>query len=153
MTNTHPILRVFAGLAVCGLLLFTLAGAAFISAGTVYVSVHQKNADGINLSLPVPVNLAHIALSLIPDEELADVRAELDPWMPVINIVMSELADCPDGVLVQVEDGDETVSIVKRGRKLVIDIDTRDESVHVSIPIRGVARLIDRLGSGGNSII
>ena len=91
----------------------------------------------------MPVNLAHIALSLIPDEELADVRAELEPWMPVIEVVMAELADCPDGVLVEVEDGDETVSIVKRGRKLVIDIDTRDESVHVSIPIRGVARLID----------
>ena len=37
--NDSPVLRIVAGLAVCGLLLFTLAGAAFISAGTVYVSV------------------------------------------------------------------------------------------------------------------
>ena len=152
MNNTHPVLKVFAGLTICGLLLFTLAGAAFISAGTVYVSVHQKGADGINLSIPLPVNLAHIALSLIPDEDLADARAELEPWLPLVDAVLSELARCPDGPLVEVEGPDETVTIVKQGRKLIVDVETRDESVHVSIPIRGIARLIDRLGSGDRLI-
>ncbi len=44
------------------------------------------------------------------------------------------------------------VTIVKRGRKLIVDVETRDESVHVSIPIRGVARLIERLGTGDRLI-
>ncbi len=152
MNNMHPVLKIFGGLAICGLILFTLAGAAFISAGTVYISVEQRGEEGINLTLPVPVNLASMALSFVPEEELADIRAELEPWMPVIEAVLSELERCPDGPLVEVEGRNETVSIVKRGRKIIIDVETRDESVHVSIPIRGVGRLIHRLGAGSTLI-
>ncbi len=152
MNNTNPVLKVVAGLAICGLLLFTLAGAAFISAGTVYISVQEKGSDGFNITIPVPVNLASTALSFIPEEDLEEIRAEIGPWMPVIEIVLEELARCPDGPLVEVENAHETVTIVKRGGKLVIDVDTRDETVHVSVPIRGVEKLVRQLGSG-NSLI
>ncbi len=152
MNNINPVLKVVAGLAICGLLLFTLAGAAFISAGTVYVSVQEKGSDGFSISIPIPVNLASTALSFIPEEELEGIRAEIGPWMPVIEVVLAELARCPDGPLVEVENAHETVTIVKRGGKLVIDVDTRDETVHVSVPIRGVEKLVRQLGSG-NSLI
>lgn len=152
MTNSNPVLRIFAGLAVCGLLLFTLAGAAFISAGTVYVSVQQKGSDGLSISLPVPVNLASTALTFIPEGELREIRAEIGPWMPVIQAVLTELARCPDGPLVEVENDRETVTIVKRGGKLVIDVDTRDETVHVSVPIRGVQKLVRQLGPAGGLV-
>jgi len=147
MTHTNSVLKIFAGLAVCGLLLFTLAGAAFISAGTVYVSVREKGPDGFSISLPVPVNLASSALSFIPEDELEEIRAEIGPWMPVVDAVLAELARCADGTLVEVESDSETVSIVKRGGKLVIDVDTRDETVHLSVPIRGVEKLVRQLGS------
>ncbi len=152
MNNTNPVLKVIAGLAICGLLLFTLAGAAFISAGTVYISVQEKGSDGFNITIPVPVNLASIALSFIPEEDLDEIRAEIGPWMPVIEVVLEELARCPDGPLVEVEGAHETVTIAKRGGKLVIDVDSRGEIVHVSVPIRGVEKLIRQLGSG-NSLI
>ncbi len=152
MNNTNPVLKVVAGLAICGLLLFTLAGAAFISAGTVYISVQEKGSDRFNITIPVPVNLASAALSFIPEENLEEIRAEIGPWMPVIEIVLEELARCPDAPLVEVENAHETVTIVKRGGKLVIDVDTRDETVHVSVPIRGVAKLVRQLGPG-NSLI
>ncbi len=152
MNNTNPVLKVVAGLAICGLLLFTLAGAAFISVGTVYVSVQEKGSDGFNITIPLPVNLASIALSFIPEEDLEEIRAEIGPWMPVIEVVLAELARCPDGPLVEVENARETVTIVKRGGKLVIDVDTRDETVHVSVPIRGVEKLVRQLGSGNGLI-
>jgi len=147
MTNTNSVLRVFAGLTVCGLLLFTLAGAAFISAGTVYVSVQEKGPDGFSISVPVPVNLASSALSFIPEDELEEIRAEIGPWMPVVDVLLAELARCPDGPLVEVESDRETVTIVKRGGKLVIDVDTSEETVHLSVPIRGVEKLVRRLGA------
>jgi hypothetical protein len=151
MTN-NPVVKIIAGLAICGLLLFTLAGAAVISAGTVYVSVEEKGADGFSISIPLPVNLASAALSFIPEEELEDIRAEIGPWMPVVEVVLEELARCPDGTLVEVEDDRETVSIVKRGGKLVIDVDNRHDRVHVSVPIRGVEKLVRQLG-GRSSLI
>jgi hypothetical protein len=141
--NNNPVLN---------LLLFTLAGAAFISAGTVYVSVQEKGSDGFSISIPVPVNLASTALSFIPEEELEDIRAEIGPWMPVVEVVLEELARCPDGPLVEVENDRETVTIVKRGGKIIIDVDNRHDKVHVSVPIRGVEKLVRQLG-GGNSLI
>lgn len=150
--NSNPVLKIVAGLAVCGLLLFTLAGAAFISAGTVYVSVEEKGSDGFSISIPVPVNLASTALSFIPEEELQEIREEIGPWMPVVNAVLAELARCPDGPLVEVENDRETVSIVKQGGKLVIDVDNRDETVHLSVPIRGVEKLVRKLGGSSNLI-
>ncbi len=152
MTNSNPVLKIVAGLAICGLLLFTLAGAAFISAGTVYVSVQEKGSDGFSISIPIPVNLASTALSFIPEDALEEIRAEIGPWMPVVEVVLAELARCPDGPLVEVENAHETVTIVKRGGKLVIDVDTRDETVHLSVPIRGVQKLVRQLG-GSNSLI
>lgn len=150
--NNNPVLKIIAGLAICGLLLFTLAGAAFISAGTVYVSVQEKGPDGFSISIPVPVNLASTALSFIPEEELEDIRAEIGPWMPVVEVVLEELARCPDGPLVEVESDRETVTIVKRGGKIIIDVDNRHDKVHLSVPIRGVEKLVRQLG-GGNSLI
>ena len=152
MTNNNPVLKIVAGLAICGLLLFTLAGAAFISAGTVYVSVQEKGSDGFNISIPLPVNLASAVLRFIPEQELEEIRAEIGPWMPVVEVVLAELARCPDGPLIEVENDRETVTIVKRGGKLVIDVDTRDETVHVSVPIRGVEKLVRQLGSGNGLI-
>ena len=150
--NTNPVLKIIAGLAVCGLLLFTLAGAAFISAGTVYISVEEKGSDGFSISIPVPVNLASTALSFIPEDELEEIREEIGPWMPVVEVVLAELARCPDGPLVEVENDRETVTIVKQGGKLVIDVDNRRETVHLSVPIRGVEKLVRQLG-GSNRLI
>ena len=152
MTNANPVLKVVAGLAVCGLLLFTLAGAAFISAGTVHIAVREKGSDGFSISLPVPVNLASAALSFIPENEMEEIRAEIGPWMPVVEVVLAELARCPDGPLIEVENDRETVTIVKRGGDLVIDVDTRDETVHLAVPIRGVAKLVRQLGPGSHLI-
>lgn len=150
MLNANPVLKIIAGLAACGLLLLTLAGAAFISAGTVQISVREKGPDGFSISLPVPVNLASSALSFIPENEMEEIRAEIGPWMPVVEVVLDELSRCPDGRLIEVEDDRETVSVVKRGGRLVIDVDTRDETVHLSLPIRGAQKLVRQLGQGGS---
>jgi hypothetical protein len=147
MSGNHPVLRIVGGLALCGLLLFTLAGAAVISAGSIQVSVRDKGPDGFSLAIPVPVNLASAVLTFIPDRELEEIRAGFGPWMPAIEAALDGLARCPDGPLVEVDSADETVRIVKRGGKLVIDVDSRDETVHVAVPIRGALKLVRQLAA------
>ena len=139
-------------LALLGVMLFVLGGAAMVSAGTVKVEVREKNAGGFHFAIPVPVNLVRVGLNFIPDEELAEMREELEPWMPAIQVILEELEACPDGPLVEVESGRETVSIVKRGREIVIDVDTPDESVHISIPLTGVGSILEKLTAGGVSL-
>lgn len=152
MNRLNGFVKVVASLCLLGFLMVALAGAAFVNAGTMMVQVHEKSSDGVSLTLPVPVALARLGLAFVPDEYLAEARHELEPWMPAVEALLSELARCADGVLVEVESEDERVSIIKRGNSLIIDVDTRDEEVHLSIPVKAVASLVMQFASGGSKV-
>jgi hypothetical protein len=66
----------------------------------------------------------------------ADMRRDLGDWGPFVAATLEGLADCLDGVLVDVRDRDETVRIVKEGRSFEIHVRSRDESVDISVPAR-----------------
>jgi hypothetical protein len=58
--------------------------------------------------------------------------------LPAILAGARELERLPDFVLVEVESPRERVKVQKRGDYLVIDVDSDDETVHLSVPIRTV---------------
>lgn len=116
-----------------------VGGAALYSAGTVRVAVHEKKPGGTNISLALPAAAVPLALKFVPDRRLQNLPPEMRAFLPAIQIAGRELAGYPDVTLVQVENPHEKVSIVKRGGSLVIDVDSRRETVHVSFPLRIVA--------------
>jgi hypothetical protein len=63
----------------------------------------------------------------------------------VARAVCRELDSCPDGVLVDVSGPRENVQIVKQGRVVVVDVDSREETVHVSVPLRSVSKILSKL--------
>jgi hypothetical protein len=135
--------KIIVGIAV-GLAVF-LVGSGLLVAGTiaatgfVTVNVHDK-ADGTHVYLPVPAVALYLGLDLLPlvmdDADLADMRRDLGDWGPFVAATLEGLGDCPDGVLVDVRDRDETVRIVKQGRSFEIHVRSRDESVDISVPAR-----------------
>ena len=66
-------------------------------------------------------------------------------WMPTAQAAIDALAAQPDFTLVQVDDGNDHVTIRKEGRKLVIEIDSPDERVRVSIPLTTVREFCKKL--------
>lgn len=62
-----------------------------------------------------------------------------------------ELAKCPDTVLVEVKDGREHVRVEKRGGRLLVDVDSPREEVHISLPLRTVVSVIREIESAGAS--
>ena len=67
---------------------------------------------------------------------------------PILRAVTREISKMPDVEIVSVETSTETVSVIKRGRNLIIDVDTPDEEVHVTVPIKvmeSVAHKMDRV--------
>ncbi len=118
------------------------------SMGTVTVSVHEKKLNGDQVYVPVPAVVIPLAMRLVRAEDFADAAAEVRPWLPAIKVAAEELARCPDTTLVEVTNHAENVAISKSGGSLVIDVDSPEERVHVSVPLRAaymVAAQLERL--------
>jgi hypothetical protein len=137
------------------------AGAVALAAHAVYnmprieVSVHEHGEDGTNISFAVPGAAVAAGLALaphvVPGEELAEMRADLDAeladlppeWRETTSQLIAELADMPDAVLVEVDDHRDHVRVEKRGEHLVITVRSDDADVDVTVPIALMDRVAD----------
>jgi hypothetical protein len=112
-------------------------------AGTIIVEVDQPQGDEV--SIAVPASIVPAALSLVPASALRPAIEEARPWVPALTAAWDEIVRCPDVVLVQVDGPGETVEIAKRGKNLVIHVVDGGEEVHISIPVRTVSAVLDKL--------
>jgi hypothetical protein len=144
-----PIKKLF--LIVAGFFAVIILGSGLLLAGTiavgglVTVKVEEQRADGTNLYIPVPAAFLDLGLMLVPDEELDEMRAnlrrDLGDWGPAVAASLDAFADCPDGVIVDAQDGAETVRIEKRGRSFLVHVNDGQTEVKVSVPARFVGRV------------
>jgi hypothetical protein len=125
----------------CGLL---LAG-SIVTSGLVTVKVNETKPGGTNLYVPVPAGLLYLGLDVLPlldhNHEMARARKEMGAWAPAVQAVAQSLEDCPDAVLVDVQERNETVKIVKVGRTIEIRVHGDDGDVHVSLPAHVFTRV------------
>ena len=108
--------------------------------GSLEFSVHEKHGGGhVRVRLPaliVPVTMAFVRMPFT-----CDIQEDCDIPMGVLSGVLGDLADCPDGVLVDMRTSEELVLVEKRSGRLVVRIDTPDETVSAAIPL-GAARSV-----------
>jgi hypothetical protein len=128
-----------------------IAGGIVSSQGFVHVRVLEKQKDGTHLRLILPAVAVPIALEFVPGRHLEEAARNVRPWLGAINAATASLADCPDGTLVEVTEPGQHVSVVKSGGSIVVDVDDRHDTVHVSVPlatVRSAANLVaDRGGA------
>jgi hypothetical protein len=122
-----------------------VAGAALSSEGFIHVRVHEKQAGGTNINLIVPAALVPATLRFVPKDHLADAAQELRPYLPIIDSAIPALADCPDGVLVEVVDHTDHVLVTKSGGSLMVDVKDANDTVHVSVPLRAAQSSIHQI--------
>jgi hypothetical protein len=116
-----------------------LAYQAFGGMGTLIVDVHEKYPGGDMVHLEVPGVLIPMTMMCVPDHAFVDCDIDDEEMRyagPVLRAITKELRHMPDTEIVYVETVDETISIVKRGKNLYIDVDTPQEEVHVTIPVK-----------------
>jgi hypothetical protein len=130
-------------LATMGLSALLLASA--YAAGTVWVNVEEKGRGGHHIILAVPAVFVPIGLGLVPRDKLREFSREAQPWLPAMRSASTILERCPDTRFVEVSSADEAVEIQKRGDALVIDVDSREDRVHISFPIILVHALAQKL--------
>ncbi|RMH16073.1 MAG: hypothetical protein D6696_19080 [Acidobacteria bacterium] len=141
-------LRFLAIVTLIALLPFVVVGTTIAATGTVTVQVHERT-EGVHLWLPVPALLfdvaAFVAPRLIPEQELASVHAELEPWRPALVEAVRALEDCPSGLLVEVVTASEHVRVSKDGRSFRVSVESPDVDVKVAVPARIARRALQAL--------
>jgi len=122
-----------------------LAGAMVFHEGVITVNVREKRVDGNHVRFFVPATVVSYGMGLAPEDQIRRATRHAHEYLPAARIAMQELAKCPDTVLVEVRDRGEHVRIEKRGGRLLVDVDSRSEEVHVGVPIQTVVSAIKEL--------
>ncbi len=121
-------------------------GTKVMSDGLIYVSVHERGPEGVNLTLPIPATLVNFTLDQAPDLmdpfERERIRIRLERFGPGLLAVMEDLENVPDAVLVSVDSDREQVRIEKRGGSFHIEVHEPDSDVVVSIPAESMTRAL-----------
>lgn len=113
---------------------------AVAQGGVATVWIHNED---VTLFLPVPMVLADVALSLAPEEELAQARRELAPYRGLVQAALEGLAECSDAVFVDVQGPGESVVVSKEGSTLRVEIHSlHDGDVEIRVPLRAVQRVV-----------
>lgn len=146
----------FVKLAALTMLPMLLVGGVVMNASVMVVSVHE--AGGTNITIPVPLALAQVAVAFAPDEiKHIDLREaeELSRYWPYVERIVEELGNIPDAVLVEVEDRNDHVIVAKRGDVLRISVDEGKEggeTVRVNVPLAMVQAMLDAYDEETNTM-
>jgi hypothetical protein len=111
-------------------------------ASCLVVEVHARGAESTHLLIPVPLNIARLAMRCIPAAEFdARMPAEVAARKEQILAALKAIEDAPDTTFVSVNAPDAKVMIGKRGDDLVLDITgDRDGTVKGTLPLAAVRR-------------
>ena len=121
-------------------------------AGTIVVHVDEHRPGGDRVHIQVPGALAEVALQFLPDVMCVEAADHYDEWAPIVEAACSELSSCPDGVFVEASGPREHVRIMKKGRSIVVNVDSDDETVHIVMPLRIVSTVLSKFDGAGRGI-
>jgi hypothetical protein len=115
------------------------------SSSCLVVDVKEGGPDGMHIVVPVPLFLAQIALSFVPEEHTRipiDDREAME-YIPMAEALVAELEKIPDSELVRVEENDELVVVSKVGDVLEVEVyEGEREHVVVNMPISAVQEIL-----------
>lgn len=130
-----------------------LVGSSVMTAGSIDISVVEKNGGGSSVGIHIPALLAPAAVHLMPEVTVDDIRMEMGPEarqaLVLAGAVIGELEKLPDAVFVDVMDDTDIVTIEKRSGRLHIYVDTPDETVKIEVPLRAVRQTLKALEAKG----
>jgi hypothetical protein len=128
-----------------------LAGVGVIcSEGMIEVNVVERQPEVHHVYVLAPAMLVPIAMHFAPQRKLSHAATEIQPWMPTIRAALDQLRESEDVTLVEVKEPGEHVRVAKSGGSIVVDVEDKDDTVHVSAPIRAISSTIEQLASASD---
>jgi hypothetical protein len=127
------------------------AGVGLIcSEGMIEVNVVERQPEAHHVYVLAPAAVVPMAVHFIPSHEFGHASAELQPWMPTIRAALDQLREVDDVTLVDVTEPGQHVVVAKKGGSVVVDVNDRDETVHVSAPIRAISSTIEQVAAASH---
>ena len=115
-----------------------LLAATIARAGVVHVKIDEPGRSGTHVNVRIPAAVISLGMNVMPlvldDEVTAEIRAGLGEIRPAVATALRELEDVPDAVLVDVQDGSESVRISKKGRSLEIHVVDPEGTFEITLP-------------------
>jgi hypothetical protein len=125
-----------------------LIGSVLAWGGVATVRVAEKNGHHVSMPIPMAIVDAAVASSeILLDEQDLDLEVDLGEWGPLAHEILAVLDECPDAVLVEVEDRGEYVRIEKSGRHLLVAVRADEIDLEVRVPTKSIRRTVTRLVS------
>ena len=129
----------------------TAAGVGLIcSEGMIEVNVVERQPEAHHVYVLAPAAVVPMAVHFIPSHEFGHAPAELQPWMPTIRAALDQLREVDDVTLVDVTEPGQHVVVAKKGGSVVVDVNDRDQTVHVSAPIRAISSTIEQVAAASH---
>jgi hypothetical protein len=125
-----------------------LAGVGLIcSEGMIEVNVVEKQPEAHHVYVLAPAMLVPIGMHFVPSRKLGKAATELRPWMPTVRAALDQLRAGEDITLVEVREPGQHVLVTKDGGSVVVDVADKDETVHVSTPIRAIESTLEQVAA------
>ena len=120
--------------------------------GVIRVDVDEHRDGGSHVHLWVPAAAVPMAMHFVPKQHLREASQHASEYMPLVEIVTTELRKYPDTTFVDVEDGKDHVRVATAGNKLQIDVVNDEENVHVAVPLSTVNDVARQLAADAPGI-
>ena len=126
-----------------------LAGAYTMREGVIRIDVDEYRAGGSHVHMWVPAAAVPMALHFVPDKHMHHMSHDARQAVPILRAIFKELKKYPDTEFVEVDDHDQHVRIRTQRGRLQIDVDARDQKVHVLCPLSTIEDLTIQLEEHG----
>ncbi|NKB88225.1 MAG: hypothetical protein GKS06_08400 [Acidobacteria bacterium] len=149
-----------------GAILVLAAGTPALGQTAEWIHIRVTEDEGTNVNVNLPMSLITVAMEIAQQhvsDEAMDFGDDFDGRISFgrhhdmevedLRKMWQELRDAGDADYVQVEDGDETVNIYRRGERVFIEVDEDgDEKVRMQVPFSVVDVLLDGEGNELNLV-
>lgn len=122
------------------------------SEGMIEVKVVERQPEVHHVYVIAPAMLVPIGMHFAPRGELSRAATQIQPWMPTIRAALDQLRESDDLTLVEVKEPGEHVRVAKQGSSIIVDVEDRDDTVHVSAPLRAISNTVEQLAASAPSI-
>lgn len=122
-----------------------LAGAYTFHEGV--VSVQEDCAKGSHIHVWLPAAIVPMALHFVPAHYVEHAASQAAPCLPAIRTLTKALEKYPDAELVEVRDSEQHIHVRTQGGKLLVDVESPDQKVHVACPLATIEHISRELAA------
>jgi hypothetical protein len=123
-----------------------VAGAYTFREGVVRVDVDEFRQNGSHVHVWAPAAAIPMVLHLVPNKEFHHGNTrDAAMALPIVRAAARELRNYPNTTFVEVTDRDQHVLVRTHDGKMQVDVETRDENVHVLCPLSTIDDVVTQL--------